>query len=255
MVSTTTIIAAILMAVLGFAAGLPGCLILNRIPAKWLCDYDEEPSEELKSGKRYVFKKHGLIMGASLAVAFAASVMTNGLSAELFIAVVIFFVLALVAASDAKYTIIPDQFTIAVAVFAIAFAVTDLLTTKSFVSKWYEPLIGAAAGAGFLVLLDLFSMFVLKKEGFGFGDIKLLAALGVMLGWKYVLVMIVLASFIAAIHFLVLIFAGDDIGKEGKYLPMGPYLCIAAAATVVSRPWFESLFAMYKAVLEMDTLP
>ena len=249
------IIEVIAMAVLGFAAGLPCCVILNRIPAKWLCDYDEEPSEELLSGNRFVTKKHGVLLGASLAIVFSVNVAINGISIEYFIAAAIFVVLALISAADAKYTIIPDQFTIIAAVLAAAFAVTDILTKKAFISKWYEPLIGAAAGAGLLIVLDLFSMFVLKKEVFGFGDIKLLAALGVMLGWKYAVVMIILASFIAAIHFLILIFSGTDISKEGKYLPMGPYLCIAAALTVISQPWFNRLFEMYETVLGLDTLP
>jgi len=255
MISVTNIILAVIMAVLGFLAGLPCCTILNKIPAHWLCDYDETPSEELKSGQRFKFAKHGVIVGAALAVTFAGAALTGGLSAEYFIEVLLFFVLALVSTADAKYTIIPDQFTIAAAVISVIFAIVDILTVQQYMSKWYEPLIGIAAGAGVLIILDLFSMLVLKKEGFGFGDIKLMAAVGVMFGWKYTVVVLMAASFIAAIHFLVLIFSGKGFGKEGIYLPMGPYLCIGAAITVICQPWLYRLFDLYNVVLHMDVLP
>ena len=254
MISVTNIIFASVMAVLGFLAGLPCCTILNKIPAEWLCDYDETPSEELKSGQRFKFSKHGVIVGAALAVTFAAPVLSGGITVEYFIEVCMFFVLALVAAADAKYTIIPDQFTIAAAVIAVIFAVVDILTVQQYMSKWYEPLIGIAAGAGVLIILDLFSMLVLKKEGFGFGDIKLMVALGMMFGWKYTVVMLMAASFIAAIHFLILIFSGKGFGKEGIYLPMGPYRCIGAAVTVICQPWLNPLLEMYKTVLPMEAL-
>lgn len=255
MIGTVNVIAAAVMAVLGFAAGLPCCVILNKIPAKWLCDYDEEPSAELLSGKRYTFKKHGVILGAALAVSLGASFLVNGLTVGSMICVPMLFVLALISGADAKYTIIPDQFTVTAAVIAVAFAVTDILTTQSFNSKWYEPVIGAVAGAGVLIILDLFSTFVLKKEGFGFGDIKLLAALGIMFGYKYVVVMIMAASLIAAVHFLILIFAGKGTAKEGIYLPMGPYLCIGSALTVILQPWLHSLFDMYRLLMDMEALP
>jgi len=45
-------------------------LIINRIPAKWLCDYGEEPSEELLSGKRVRFKKEGIIMAVLFCAGF-----------------------------------------------------------------------------------------------------------------------------------------------------------------------------------------
>ena len=254
MIYLDSVLAAGILAVLGFLAGLLCCFILNKIPAEWLCDYDEAPSEELKSGQRYT-KKQGVILGAVLAFSLAALTLSNGVSHQQIIAVFMCFALTLIAAADAKYSIIPDQFTIAAAFIAADFAVIDVTTDHLLLEKWYEPLIGAAVGGGVLIALDIFSMLVLKKEGFGFGDIKLLAALGLMFGWKYILVLLVVASLIAAIHFLILIFAGNGKIDEDKYLPMAPYLCMGAAATLIALPWFEKLFDLYKIVLEMDALP
>ena len=255
MIRLDSFIAAMFLLPAGVASGLLCCVILNRIPAEWLCDYDETPSPELLSGKRYSVKKHGFILGAVIGLTFAAMTITNGVSQQQLISIFMCFALALVAAADAKYTIIPDQFTAAAAFIALDFAIIDCFSQKMILHAWYEPLIGAAVGGGILIALDLFSMAVLKKEGFGFGDVKLLAALGLMFGWKYIFILLIVASLIAAVHFLILIFAGNGKIDEGKYLPMAPYLCMGAVVTLIGLPWFESLFGLYKMVLEMSTLP
>lgn len=253
MFDLVNIITASVLAVLGFISGPLSCRLLNKIPAKWLCDYDETPSEELLHGIRYKAKPTGIIMGAVLAAALLSTVLVRGLSYTLPCIALIYFFLLLVSASDAKYTIIPDQFTIAVAVLSLIFAVIDYFTDKNFITSWYSPLLGAAAGGLILLAFDMFSTFVFKKAGFGFGDVKLMAALGIMLGLKYVIVLLIMSSFVAAFHFLFLIFAGK--AKKGVYLPMGPYICIGVVFTLLLQPKFESIFNMYKMLTEMDVLP
>lgn len=253
MYSIVKIIIAVFAAVLGFVLGPLSCKILNKIPATWLCDYDEEPSKELLSGKRFAVKPVGIIMGAVLAAIMAFVVLSAELSAEQIFVFMLFEVLLLISASDAKYTIIPDQFTAAAAIISLAFAIVDYFTANSFIHTWYSPLLGAVSGAGLLIILDLFSTLIFKREGFGFGDIKLLAALGFFFGFPYVIVMLVMSFFVAAIHFLVLIFSGK--ARKGIYLPMGPYICLAAALTVVLHSKIQALFDMYKLLMSMDVLP
>ena len=253
MFNTFQIIAASVLAVLGIGIGPLSCRILNKIPAAWLCDYDEEPSEELKNGIRFKMKPTGIVISVTAAVVFACTALSVGISAELPVALILYCFLLLISASDAKYTIIPDQFTIAAAILSLVFAVIDFLTDKSFITTWYSPLLGAVCGGAILMLLDLFSTLIFKKAGFGFGDVKLMAALGLMFGLKYILVLLVIASFAAAINFLVIIFAGK--AKKGIYLPMGPYICLAAALTVILQPLFQPVFDMYKLVLQMQVLP
>ena len=250
-----TTLTAILLAAVGFAAGIICCTILNRIPAEWLCDYDEEPSQELLSGKRFTVKKNGIVLGVMLAIALTTIFLMNGLSQTQLITYVLCFVLTLVAAADAKYQIIPDQFTAAVLLVAVDFALFDFYSTQTFITRWFDPILGAIVGGGGLMALDIFSMVVLKKEGFGFGDVKLLAALGIMFGWKYIIVLLVTASLIAAVHFLYLIFRYNGRLDKDKYLPMAPYLCIGAALTIIFVTRIQSLLDLYKDVLEMKTLP
>jgi len=253
MFSVINIITAAALAVLGFASGPLGCMILNKIPAKWLCDYDETPSPELLSGKRYSIVPTGIIMGAVTAASMSTLVFITGITAELWCFVLVYVLLLLIAASDAKYTIIPDQFTIGVAVIAVIFAAVDYFTEKNYATAWYIPILGAVIGGGVLILFDLFSTLVFKKAGFGFGDVKLMAALGLMLGVKYTVVLLVMSSFVAAFHFLFLIFSGK--AKKGIYLPMGPYICLGTVFTLLLRPGFEPIFNTYKMLTEMDVLP
>ena len=253
MIENINIILSVILAVLGLALGPLNCRILNKIPAKWLCDYDEKPSKELLSGKRYKIKPHGIAMSLTLAVVFAITGLTADISVTFPIVIILLFVLMLISAADAKYTIIPDEFTIAAAVLSLIFAVIDLFTAQNFITTWYAPILGGLCGGAVLIVMDLFSTLIFKKTGFGFGDVKLLAALGVMFGLKYIFILLVLACFAAAFHFVVIIFAGK--AKKGIYLPMGPYICVGAWLVIILQPYFESVMNMYKSLMEMQVLP
>ncbi len=87
-------------------------------------------------------------------------------------------------------------------------------------------------GGGFLWLLGWLALILLKKEGMGGGDVKLLAAFGAWAGWKVVLGTVVVASFLGATFgILGIIYRKIRYGAEYKPLshmiPFGPYLCVA----------------------------
>jgi leader peptidase (prepilin peptidase)/N-methyltransferase len=88
-----------------------------------------------------------------------------------------------------------------------------------------DAVIGAAAG--YLVLWSVYWLFKLAtgKEGMGYGDFKLLAALGAWLGWKMLPVIILLSSLVGAVVGIALIV----FAKHGRNnpIPFGPYLAVA----------------------------
>jgi len=98
---------------------------------------------------------------------------------------------------------------------------------------WTIPLPAALWGAvaGYLSLWSVYWLFKLAtgKEGMGFGDFKLLAALGAWLGWQMIVPMLLLASVIGAAVGITMKLAGTL--REGRYVPFGPFL--AGAALVV----------------------
>ena len=89
----------------------------------------------------------------------------------------------------------------------------------------HEAVIGAAAG--YLCLWSIYWVFKLMtgKEGMGYGDFKLLAALGAWLGWKMLPSIILMSSLVGAIIGITLIVFSKR--ARDKPIPFGPYLAAA----------------------------
>jgi leader peptidase (prepilin peptidase)/N-methyltransferase len=126
---------------------------------------------------------------------------------------------------DADTTLLPDSLTL-----PLLWAGLLLNVDGTFVPL-PQAVIGAAAG--YLVLWTIYWLFKLAtgKEGMGYGDFKLLAALGAWFGWKMLLPILLLSSVVGAmigIVLLVLARRGRDIP-----IPFGPYLAAAGFIALV----------------------
>ena len=103
-----------------------------------------------------------------------------------------------------------------------------------------EAVIGAVAG--YLSLWSVYHLFKILtgKEGMGFGDFKLLAALGAWFGWKMILPIVLAASFAGALIGIgMIVFAGRD---RAKPMPFGPWLAIGG---LVALFWGETLLQLW----------
>jgi len=97
-----------------------------------------------------------------------------------------------------------------------------------------SAIIGAAAG--YLSLWSVYWVFkwATGKEGMGYGDFKLLAAIGAWLGWQMLPLTILLSSLVgAAIGIVLIIFAGRG---RSVPIPFGPYLAIAGMIALLHGP-------------------
>ncbi len=109
----------------------------------------------------------------------------------------------------------------------------------------FVPLTDAVIGAmaGYLVLWTVYWLFKLirGKEGMGYGDFKLLGALGAWLGWKMLPLIVLMSSVVGAvIGILMIVFRRRD---NATPMPFGPYLAIAGAIALFAGPalmrlWF-----------------
>jgi leader peptidase (prepilin peptidase)/N-methyltransferase len=129
------------------------------------------------------------------------------------------FVLVALTFIDADTTLLPDSLTLPLLWAGL------LLNIGGTFAPLSEAVIGAAAG--YLILWSIYWLFKLAtgKEGMGYGDFKLLAALGGWFGWKMLLPILLLSSVVGAtvgIILLVLARRGRDIP-----IPFGPYLAAA----------------------------
>jgi len=108
----------------------------------------------------------------------------------------------------------------------------------------FAPLESAVIGAvaGYLSLWTVYWAFkwATGKEGMGYGDLKLLAALGAWLGWKMLPVVILLSSFAGAVVGIALII----FARHGRNVPIpfGPYLVLGGFAALF---WGNGLTRLY----------
>lgn len=204
---------------LGFALTALGYLIMNRIPAKWLCDYDETPSEELLSGKRFKYLPSGIILSVIMSVCLMLCRVGFNKGYDIyFIAFALLLLTALmIAISDFKYQIIPDQFTIAVGVIGAAVSAYDIIRGFNILhSGWWSPLLGAAIGAATMLLIDFIGMKVYHREGMGFGDVKLFFAVGIFTGFPGTIYTFLISIITATVVFTVTIIISKMLGGKSE---------------------------------------
>ena len=101
-------------------------------------------------------------------------------------------------------------------------------------ARWKDYVIGFFAVSAFLYLLYLLS----KGRAIGGGDIKLMAAAGMMLGWKAIIIAFVMGCILGSVIHLLRM----KLTNEDHVLAMGPYL---AAGILLAALWGDSLLQMY----------
>ena len=109
---------------------------------------------------------------------------------------------------------------------------------------WTERLIGAAAGYLFFRIIADFYYYVLKREGLGLGDGKLLAVIGAVLGWKALPFVVFVGAFAGALISVPVALGmrrrgGATTAREPlrrMQIPFGPFLALAALAYMFVGP-------------------
>jgi leader peptidase (prepilin peptidase)/N-methyltransferase len=135
------------------------------------------------------------------------------------------FVLIALTFIDADTTLLPDSLTLPLLWLGL------LLNVDGTFVPLQQAVTGAAAG--YLILWTIYWLFKLAtgKEGMGYGDFKLLAALGAWFGWKMLLPILLLSSVVGAIVGIVLLV----MARRGRDIPIpfGPYLAAAGFIALV----------------------
>ena len=105
---------------------------------------------------------------------------------------------------------------------------------------FFDSLLGLLLGGGSLFVVATVYQWLFKREGMGGGDVKLLAMIGAFLGWKAVILTILLSSFIGSLVGISIMLVK---GKDFKYaIPFGPFLSLGA---VISLFYGEEVIRWY----------
>jgi leader peptidase (prepilin peptidase)/N-methyltransferase len=146
------------------------------------------------------------------------------------------FVYLLIAMTfiDADTQLLPDDLTLPLLWAGL------LINLNAVFVPLHEAVIGAAAG--YAALWAVYWVFKLTtgKEGMGYGDFKLLAAIGAWLGWKMLPLVILLSSLVGALVGIALI----TMSKRGRDnpIPFGPYLAVAG---IIALLYGDAIVAAY----------
>jgi leader peptidase (prepilin peptidase)/N-methyltransferase len=141
--------------------------------------------------------------------------------------------------------IIPNGTVIALVVIGLLYTVARIIFPQAFTIQitWLEALIGFFAAS-----VPLFLVAVLSKGGMGGGDIKLMAAAGIFLGWKGIILAMIVGSVVGAVVSLMLIALKRK--KRKDLIPFGPFLCLGILVAAVLGPeiikWYTGLFTVFQ---------
>jgi leader peptidase (prepilin peptidase)/N-methyltransferase len=160
-----------------------------------------------------------------------------GLSMLLASRLVFAFALLVLFVIDLQQRILPNAITLPGILAGFAFSLFGP-------PGWLDSLIGVLLGGAGLFLLAEAYYRIRGEQGMGMGDVKMLAMIGAFLGWKLMLLTLVLSSIVGALVGVAMI-----VSRKGdlKYaLPFGTFLALAALlASVVGDPivnWYRSFY-------------
>jgi len=142
--------------------------------------------------------------------------------------------LVVMAGIDFDHQLLPDNLTLPLLWFGL------LLNLNGVYTDLASAVIGGIAG--YLVLWSIYHVFRLLtgKEGMGYGDFKLLAAMGAWMGWQMLPLVVLLSSVVGALVGLILMGIGRL--RRDKPMPFGPFI---AAAGWIALIWGHDLVGLY----------
>ena len=143
---------------------------------------------------------------------------------------------------DFEHLIIPDRVTIGgiIAGLILSPLVPALHGEAAALQALMWSALGVVVGGGSLWLTAILGKMIFRKEAMGFGDVKLLGAIGAFFGSKAILFTILISSLVGSIVGITLVVSHNK--KMQSRIPYGPYLALAA---IIWMLWGPSLWNAY----------
>lgn len=147
---------------------------------------------------------------------------------------------------DLEHMIIPDRVTLGgiFAGLALSALVPSMHDQEHWAASLLSSAVGAAVGWGLLWAVSVLGKMVFRKDAMGFGDVKLMGAIGAFLGWPAVLFTVFVSSLFGSLVGVSLIATGRK--QMQSRIPYGPYLALGAAVWLF---WGPALWGWYTTLL------
>jgi len=157
-----------------------------------------------------------------------------GLSIQTLIYIILSSALIIIAFIDLNQQIIPDV--ISLPGIVIGFMLSFFVPYISFVNSF----LGVVVGGGIILIIGLAGSLIFKKEAMGGGDVKLAAMIGAFLGWRYILLSLLLGFFLGALTGIILMIT--KIKKREDTVPFGPFIILGSFITLL---WGGQIISWY----------
>lgn len=141
---------------------------------------------------------------------------------------------------DYKLQIIPNRLNLSLFEIGIIFM---LINGIFDINMGINMLLGMVTGAGIFLLITWIGSLIAGKEAMGFGDVKLMGALGLLFGFQNIIAIAVMSFLIGAILSIFLLVT--KIKKIDEYIPFGPFIILATFIAMVV-PFDLILFVLLK---------
>lgn len=176
--------------------------------------------------KAHISAQYPIIEGAN-GIIYVVIFLAKGITVSTFLYCLCASALLALSVIDWRTQEIPIGFNIFIFILGLVRLFTDF-------GNWSQYVIGLFAVSVFLLLISLMT----KGRGIGHGDIKLMAATGLLMGWKKIIVAFILACIIGTVVHLIRM----AIKKVGRKLAFGPYLSMGIFIVMI---WGEQLVSWY----------
>jgi len=147
------------------------------------------------------------------------------------------FILLTISLIDWYTQEIPDGLLlVAIAIGAVWVVLGNITEIFPHAPGFLDAGLGILAGAVPLLAIDRLVLVLAKKDGFGYGDVKLMATAGLFLGWSNIFAAFIFAFIAGGIYAACLLLTGR--ARRGEYIAFGPFLC----GGIIAALWFGQAF-------------
>ena len=160
-------------------------------------------------------------------IAYIALLYFNGLNINSIKFMILIPMLIIAFMIDYKLQIIPNRLTLTIFEIGLIFTFAEtLLNINLGINIFVNNILGMLVGGGIFLLITLIGGIIAGKEAMGFGDVKLMGALGLFFGWLNMILISVMAFLFAAIVSIIILISRKK--KMNEYIPFGPFIVVAS---------------------------